>query len=111
MSPKSTKTWLIIFNIIFGLGLIPAVIMSLMSVMMFDSPGSENSYTTWCLFWSVISLPIFIVISIPAGWIFYKKEKYSYAIVAGLLPCLSILLIATAFGMISFFCGGQFNCE
>lgn len=104
------KTWLIIINVFFGLCMIPAFFMALMSVMLFDSPGSTESSLTWTLFFSLISFPILCLLSIPFTWVFYKKEKPKAALWVSLSPLFSVLFIIIAFVLLEVFCNGQFNC-
>jgi len=107
---KKTKTRIITYNIIFGLLLLPSLFFSVMSIMMFDAPGSENSPYTIMLFISVISFPLLVILSIPASWVFYKFQKYSTSLMVALLPLLSIISYAIFLCLLIVMCDGKFVC-
>ena len=55
-------------SIVWGVLAIPLSFIALMSLMMFDAPGSENSLLTQILFLSIFTAPIiFLVSCIGAG--------------------------------------------
>ncbi|EKD70349.1 MAG: hypothetical protein ACD_46C00560G0002 [uncultured bacterium] len=107
---KKTKNTIIVCNIIFGLLFLPSLFISAMSVMMFDAPGSENSFYTMLLFLSVISFPLLAIISIPISWIVYKFQKYNIAIIVALSPILSIVFFALSWYLLYVMCNGRFVC-
>jgi uncharacterized BrkB/YihY/UPF0761 family membrane protein len=106
---KTNKMALIIINILFGVSLMPAVVMAIFSPMLFDAPGSEKSSLTWFLLYGILSFPVLIIISIIATWIFYFTKNYKLALWVSLSPLLSIAWIILAFILIIVLQNGNFT--
>ena len=96
---KTYKTARIILYSIFGLGLIPALMMA----MIFDAPGSEAQAFTWVLFWGVLSLPVLIILSILVSLILARRKKYKTSLWVSLLPLLSLIWIIAGFVIVQLF--------
>lgn len=101
-----TRYILITANIIFGILFIGSILPVMISPMMFDSPGSENYFTTWLLFLGVVTFPISCILSFIIPWILYKKKKYNAAVFWSFLPSMNILLVAGTWTYLSVFCSG-----
>ncbi|MCU0469069.1 MAG: hypothetical protein MUF58_10730 [Arcicella sp.] len=97
------KTFTIVVNVLFLIGLVPSVMGAMMSPMMFDAPGSENSKKTWTLFSCMIALPILIIIAQIISWIAYYKQNYGLALKISLLPTADLLIISFLFIIIGSF--------
>jgi hypothetical protein len=54
----------------------------MMSAMMFDAPGSENNKFLKVAFYSLLSLPVVLVVTDIFGWIKFVKGDYSGAVFA-----------------------------
>ena len=100
---KTYKTARIILYSIFGLGLIPALMMAMISPMFFDAPGSEAQAFTWVLFWGVLSVPVLIILSIPVSLILARRKKYKTSLWVSLLPLLSLIWIIAGFVIVQLF--------
>lgn len=90
--PKHTATWivLLIVTIFFALAIVPAIYISMMSVMLFDAPGSEKNPAVLAFFYTVVSFPILCGVSFTS-WIFFLLKLYKTSVVVSLLPLLSLL--------------------
>jgi pheromone shutdown protein TraB len=81
-------------NAIFGL-LFPFSLMgAIVSPMMFDAPGSNESFSTWVFFLSIFSFPIVILIAIITSLIFlFILKSYKKSLMFSLLPMVNIITI------------------
>lgn len=104
------KVYLIVASIIFGVLILPSLPLILMSPMMFDSPGSEDSITTITLVLSIVTYPIVSFIGIAMSWVLYIKHKNVIALICVNLPILNIIIGIGAIIYLSIFCDGNFNC-
>ncbi|MDY8134117.1 hypothetical protein [Aquimarina sp. 2201CG5-10] len=105
-----TRIYLIVTSVLFGILIFPSLPMIMMSPMMFDSPGSENSIPTIILVISIIAYPILTVIGIALGWFLFTKRKNLIAVLFASLPILNIIIgIATILYM-AIACNGNFDC-
>ena len=52
----------------------------------------EEDLQVQILYWSVISLPISIVIGNAISWLLLSRKKYTKALLISLLPLISILI-------------------
>ena len=64
---------------------------TIMSPMAFDS-GQRLS--TWLLVGSVCSFIPLTLFSVPASWFMHRRQSYRAAIAVGLLPLISIIMVA-----------------
>jgi hypothetical protein len=84
---------------------------ALTSVMIFDSPGSENNTILWVTFWSAVALPFSCLASIITSSILLKyPEKYKKALLVSLFPCLVIAVFVGSLVLIQIYCQGNFSC-
>lgn len=84
------KIWLIISTSIFGSLTILSLPMILMSPMMFDAPGSTNNKAILAVFYSLISFPIIVLITIIGAWILFRLNKYKTSLLISLIPLISV---------------------
>ncbi|MEW7292621.1 hypothetical protein [Aquimarina sp. 2304DJ70-9] len=107
---NNTRIYLIVASVIFGILVLPSLPMIMMSAMMFDSPGSEDSIPTITLVITLVAYPIITGISIIVAWILFMRKKHLLAIVFASLPILDILVGIAAVIYMAVFCGGDFAC-
>ena len=88
------KTVALILNIINLLALLPALAMAMTSPMMFDSGATTR---TWILFSLAIAIPISIIITQIASWIFFSKGNYQWSIGLSCIPLALILVLLLMF--------------
>ena len=89
---NNIKILLIIFSSVFGVLAIVSLGPILFSAMLFDAPGSEENNALLTAFFSLISFPIIVFITIGLAWIFYAIRKPKAALIIILLPSLNIIL-------------------
>jgi membrane protease YdiL (CAAX protease family) len=99
------KTNVIIVNVIFLIGLIPAGFGALMSAFLFDAPGSESNTRTWALAGSLVALPVLIVITQIISWVAFSKQNFDLALKINALPTIDFVLIIFLFASIGNFSG------
>lgn len=89
-TPPSRKLliWTSIFFVPVGL---LGVLGSFISLFMFDQPGSGNNPFLYAAVFSMFSLPVMCVVSIPCSWVLHAKKKYKAAKYVALSPLLSIV--------------------
>ena len=93
---KGTLITLIIATILSLLAIIPGIYAAMMSVMLFDAPGSAENVSLVAFFYCIISFPVMCGLS-NISWIFYALKLYKTAIVISLSPVLSLLVIIIMF--------------
>lgn len=105
------KKLALIVNVLFGaIGLL-SIFVALMSVMLFDAPGSENNTYLWVLFWLLALFPVSCFFSIMVSNIFiFKYQQYKKALWVFIVPCILVVLIISSVVLIEINCGGNFVC-
>ena len=93
---KGALITLIIATVVFALAVTPGVYVAMMSVMLFDAPGSTENASILNFFYAIVSFPIMCIPS-NVSWIFYAFKLYRTAIVISLSPLLSLLAMAMFF--------------
>jgi len=94
---KSTRSILIGSSFILGgVGAITFIPL-LMSVMAFDSPGSEKSILTWVIFLCLFLFSPMCFIALFLSWVFYSSGKYKIAKRITALPLINVAILATLF--------------
>lgn len=92
-TPEKRKFWPVTFLPIWGaIGLITFPI-SLLSVMAFDAPGSENNPLTWIAFLAIFSAPLVIVVSIIGSIRAYKNNQYKRFLIFVLSPLANLIFL------------------
>ena len=76
---KGTLIILIVASVVFTLAVTPGVWAAMMSVMLFDAPGSEHNPAVLAFFYTIVSFPILCILSL-ASWIFYAFKLYIFII-------------------------------
>jgi uncharacterized membrane protein YdbT with pleckstrin-like domain len=90
---KRTFWFLLISQIIFVIGSIAWFFFAMMSVMMFDSPGSESNFWLMALFIAIWVYPLALLGSALISWILYNYRQMRGAVIASLIPALWIVPI------------------
>ncbi|GAA0116242.1 hypothetical protein [Clostridium senegalense] len=98
-----------IINIILCLLLPFSILIAMVSPMMFDAPGSNESFYTWILFISNFSAPVIILISIIISIYLLKLKLYKRAFIFSLLPLINLITILVAYWGITVFQNGKFS--
>lgn len=71
--------------------------MAMMSPMMFDSGETPM---LWAAFWTVLSLPVVIIMAIVLAWIFFFVRWYRAALWVTLLPLINISVFVFIAGVL-----------
>ncbi len=94
----------------------------LMSVMIFDAPGSTTAPLTIALGLSIVSFPLLAVAGAAGAALVgfaakraetdeaYRRER-NKALLLALLPLASVAAVAICVGLIQLFCGGSLVCR
>ena len=107
---NNTRIYLIVASAIFGILILPSLPMIMMSPMMFDSPGSENSLPTIIFVLSLVAYPFVTVFGIAVSWILFSKKKHLFSILFATLPVFTIIVGLLAIIYMAVFCDGRFDC-
>ncbi len=99
------KSNVIIVNVIFLIGLIPAGFGAIMSAFLFDAPGSENNTRTWILAGSLMALPVMIVITQIISWIAFSNQNFDLALKINAIPVINVVFVVYMFATIGNFSG------
>ena len=89
--PLGAKVTLIVTQSIYAILFLPWAMMSAMSVMAFDKPGSEEDPWVWTFVASLWAYPVVAIIGATLSWIFLTRAYRALAIIATLLPALYVL--------------------
>jgi len=103
--------FLIIGTAIFGLGVLVELPMLLMSPMMFDAPGSEQSIYPWLILGSLLLNPLFVLVGLLLGWIAFARQAYGKAVTCLVIPALGAGLVFGSFALLQVVCDGNFVCR
>ena len=103
--------FLIICTAIFGLGVLLELPMLLMSAMMFDAPGSEQSIYPWLILGSLLINPVFVLVGLLLGWLAFGRQAYGKAVAWLVIPALGAGLIFGSFALLQIVCDGNFACR
>ena len=91
---------------------IPAVViggfMAMMSVMMFDAPGSEHNPAVILLFCSMVAFPLACIVAVILGWTAIGRHRDRGALWLSLLPLVPIATAVTAVIWLQIASNGQF---
>ena len=99
------KSNVIIVNVIFLIGLIPAGFGAIMSAFLFDAPGSESNTKTWILAGCLMALPVLIVITQIISWVAFSNQNFGLALKINAIPTADFILIVYMFATIGNFSG------
>ncbi len=85
---RATRILLIVATVLYGLSLVPAAFMVMMSPMMFDAGPSPE---VWTMFGLVVGYPVLVLVTIVLGWVLFAYKKYRAALIVSLLPILEVV--------------------
>lgn len=112
---RAVRTPALIVLIVITALFAPASLMSsgalVMSPMMFDAPGAEQSIYPWLLIGSLMLAPLLSIAGIVLGWRAFSYGEYGRAIRRAMLPLLGAALVITSVVLLSVKCGGEFVCQ
>lgn len=94
MNKRRVKLGLIILQCVYVLFLAVWLFFALVSIMMFDAPGSEENTGLVLLFVMIWLCPLGLIASVVGSWLAYRKEKLRLAMVLNGIPLLWVLPIA-----------------
>lgn len=88
---RPVRIWLIIATLL-GLPAVPVGgFMALMSVMLFDSPGSERNAAVILFFISMVAFPLACIAGIVMAWIAFGRGRDRRALWLSLLPLIPVV--------------------
>jgi len=90
---KTAFYTLLFSQILYGLFLFIWFVFLGLSVMMFDTPGSEKDPTTLTIFFLILIYPLGLVAGILTSWICYSRQKYTAAYWFNCIPLLWLIPI------------------
>jgi hypothetical protein len=102
MKNKKAFYTLLSTQMIYGLFLIVWMFFAGMSVMMFDSPGSENSVLLWAIFSAIVAYPLGLIVGVIMSWINYSRQKYKRAYWYNCIPLIWVVPIIGFLGYANF---------
>ena len=102
------KTLGIVLSVLWGIAGLVSLLPAVMSVMLFDAPGSTESKFTWAIFWCLVALPFCWFLGAGLPWLFRTK---GFALCLFVLPFLDLALIGALFVAIDRYCGGMLSCK
>lgn len=88
------KTTVILVNVLASLALLPAAYMAVFSPMLFDSGATKR---TWILFFTVVAIPLSIIVTQVASWVLFAKDLYVLAFWVSMVPLAFVVLLVVLF--------------
>lgn len=82
----------------------------LLSVMLFDAPGSERNPYLLTIAWSIWLFPVACGLAVVAAWIAYARRWRAAAYLVLLLPLTNVLAFGIGGALLQRYCGGRFAC-
>lgn len=95
---KKAFSILLSTQLLFVLLLAPWFLFAGLSVMMFDSPGSEKDPTTLVIFFTILAYPLGLLVSIISSWIAYARSMDKLAYWMNSIPLFWVLPIGLFWG-------------
>jgi len=102
---------LILASAAFALGVLLDLGMLMMSPMMFDAPGSEQSIYPWLIVAAMLLYPLLTLIGLILAWLAHSRQNFGRAFAMLSLPLLGVALVVAAFAALQVMCGGAFDCR
>jgi hypothetical protein len=102
------RTLGIILSVLCGIAGVVSLLPAVMSVMLFDAPGSTESGLTWAIFWCLAALPFCWFAGAGVPWLFRSKR---FGIWFFAIPFLDLAVLGGLFVAIDRFCGGMLSCK
>lgn len=93
MKNKKVFLTMLISQIFFGLFTLVWLFVALMSVMMFDNPGTENVFWPVLLFIVNWLYPVALILSIIISWVLYRYNKMKTAVTIAMIPLIWVLAL------------------
>ncbi len=97
-------------GIVAGCVCVASVVPSMMSVMMFDAPGSENNPYVWAFFAGIFCAPlVFLGTSVLAICAYVWRRRRLLQLAIG-LPCVLTIYVIVTIILLQSRCAGSFTC-
>ena len=104
------RVFALVVAILAFLAFLPAGFAAMMSVMMFDAPGSDENGLVWALVLGMWAAPLVCVATGVAGLIAASRfTRRRIAVLVG-LPVVWFAYMALMVMLLESNCGGQFSC-
>ncbi len=89
---KIMKKIVILFSVIWGIFLFPSIL--IMSFLLTNTLefANQNEAVRQVLYYSLMSYPFILIISISLSWFFIWKKRYWAAIIISLIPLLNLFI-------------------
>ena len=108
----------LVFSLLWLVAAVGSLMPAMMSVMMFDAPGSEDNTLLWWLVYSIWAFPVLAVVSafgVWIGWAVARKAERTSVVAAAVLspaalPLVAVISGAGAITALSVICNGEFRC-
>jgi hypothetical protein len=105
---RPVRTWIVIETVLVVPAVVIGAVMALMSVMMFDAPGSEHNKALILLFSSMVAFPLACIVGVALGWIAIARHRDRGAMWFSLLPLLPITTGIAGIIWLQIASGGRF---
>ena len=94
---KVNQIILLINTILFSLAFLPAVAFALFSPMVFDAPGSNQNLGIVIYFWSILTFPVVVLVSLGSAWWLHRQGYGWWGVGISFLPWINTVLLIVAF--------------
>lgn len=106
---RPIRTWLIVETVLGVPAVAGGLVMAMMSVMVFDAPGSESNPPVVLLFASIAGFPLACIVGVILAWIAFARRRDRGAMWFSLLPLLPIVAGIVAMIWLQIGNGGRFG--
>jgi hypothetical protein len=94
-----------------GVLILPAFLAAMLSIFMFDAPGSESSTITVVLAFALVFSPFLFAAGLYFGIRALRHSSLHSLKIGSALLCLSVLTIGSLIWLLDAACGGSFVCS
>ena len=87
---------IIIHTVVWATAIVPSLGAAMMSVMLFDAPGSEKKSVLRVVFWSLATLPLTLIVAIAVSWLLWFQQLYGWGFGLSCLPYVNGVVFTIA---------------
>ncbi|MBZ5715789.1 hypothetical protein [Nannocystis pusilla] len=111
LSGPVPRVALLVSTVLFGLTGLLSLPMLLVTPMIFDAPGSEDSVYTWLLVGSLLLYPFLTLGGLVLAWRANGRGEVALALRRLQIPLLAASLVVGAVVLLELVCAGDFACR
>lgn len=109
-SRAARRIGLIVWTVLAGLSIVPALVVAMTAVFLFDSPDSGENDIVWVLAYGLGAAPIASILTLVLSIVALVRKTRVWTLAAFAPPILWLVYMAVAVVALETICGGKFSC-